>query len=153
MAEIELESLDELEDLIGEMGYLIQDGSFAPAFELIMADLENQTDRMFQAGKDASGRAWAPLKERTIRKKGHGIILIEYEDLYRSLVGATEDSVREIWDDMLLYGTRDRKAAYHQYGTKWMPARPPVGISDETLDRATEHVADRMVELAMGAFQ
>lgn len=145
-----IDSLDDLADVVDDIRYALRDGDFAPAFERISEDLERQHDRMFQRGQEADGTPWKPLKARTIKRKGHGIILIEFEDLYRSLVGFTADSVRVIYRQDMEWGTADYKAIYHQQGTKFMPARPPVGISDETLDRAAEHVADRCVELALG---
>lgn len=148
----EINQFEDVADIVDDMRLAVRNGNYADALEKISDDLERQHDRMFQEGREASGAPWKPLKQRTIQRKGHGIILVEFEDLMTSLVGNTGDSIREIYEQEMTWGTSDRKAPYHQEGTKFMPARPPVGISEDTLDQAAEHVADRMVQLATEAF-
>lgn len=147
-----IDDISELEDILGEMRFAVRDRDYVKPLQAISDDLEEQHDKMFQEGREASGEPWKPLKPRTISNKGHGIILFEFEDLWKSLVGNTEDSIREIHEQEMTWGTADPKARFHQEGTAHMPARPPVGISDETLDRAAEHVADHVVQIAAEAF-
>lgn len=153
MATTSFQSFDDVERVLDKMDYLLERGSFANAFELISENLEEQHGGMFTRGQDADGNRWAPLAPSTIAKKGHGTILVDKGDLMNSLVGNNQNAIRDIYDREMHFGTSDPKAIYHDQGTRKMPARPPVGISEETLDQAAEHCADRAVELALEALK
>lgn len=121
-----------------------------------------QTDHAirFRAGIEDTGAAWAPNAKSTIRKKGHGVILIERGDLEASLTTTTPDSIQEVEveigqrDTVLTFGTRDGRSAVNQFGDPEhnIPARPHVGVMDNTLDEFTEKLADDIVSrLAQGS--
>lgn len=141
--------LDDIGSMVEEIGPKIKDGNFVSAFEKIEEDLHEQHDQMFQHGRDAGGTPWKPLRPLTIARKGHAIVLIEFGDLYESLISRANNAIRELYEQEMTFGTSDPKAVFHQHGTSRMPARPPVGISDETTDMAAQHVADRALDLAL----
>lgn len=113
--------------------------------------LRNDHANMFTGQHDSSGRQWKPLSPSTIKKKGHSLILWETGRLAGSLTGAGGgDQIAATSHRGLKFGTRDEKAPFHQEGTAKMPARPPVGLTEETLDKITESIADAAVETMKG---
>jgi phage gpG-like protein len=46
----------------------------------------------------------------------------------------------------MLFGTDVEYAIFHQEGTSRMPARPPVGLSETTLQTIVDGVADAAVQ-------
>ena len=79
----------------------------------------------FTYQSDPWGRKWKPLKPLTIRRKGHGTILIDTGALKRGIRARVEG-------ERILIGIVGRAKKYghfHLTGTRKMPARPwaPVG--------------------------
>lgn len=102
--------------------------------------------KMFGGEFDANLDTWARLAKSTIKKKGHDQILVETGALRDSLVSvAGPGNVHEIMSRQMRFGTEVGYAMFHQYGTSRMPARPPVGMSEETLDKLVNSVADAIV--------
>ncbi len=104
----------------------------------------------FASETDSSGNPWAPLAPSTVARKGHDIILVETGAMRASLVGQTGDSIRDAGADFATFGTSDEKAAFHQEGTRNMPARPPVGASDELLDEIAGIIGDAYIAQLSG---
>jgi phage gpG-like protein len=100
----------------------------------------------FAAEASPSGSKWRPLSPRTIKRKGHGIILYETGRLKASLIGATGDSVRAVSHRGLLFGTEVPYSIFHQDGTSRLPQREHVGINDETCQSVVDAIADAVVE-------
>ena len=147
---IEADELQSVFDGINDQYKAIDYGNTIKGF---VEDLQQQHSKQFQTGTDSDGNALAPLKESTIKRKGHGIILIETEDLMNSLTQTgAKGSITEFGGrngsvvGSLIWGTDDRTASRHQSGTSRMPARPPVGVSEVTLDKMVNDVADATVE-------
>jgi phage gpG-like protein len=103
----------------------------------------------FAGAQGPGGEAWPSLAPATVRRKGHGAVLIDGGDLIASLTASSGDSIRELRGEgnatTLLFGTTVGHSAYHDRGTGRMPARPHVGIDEPTVDQLAEAVADGVV--------
>ncbi len=117
----------------------------------MIPDLQQEHSIRFRAGMDDTGAPWAPLAPRTARKKGHGVILVEFGDLEATLTQNTAASVidveREPDGTTLTFGTRDEHSETLQDGNpdNNLPARPHVGVMENTVDRFAEQLADSIV--------
>lgn len=100
----------------------------------------------FAAEANPVGSKWKPLSPRTVKRKGHGIILYKTGRLKASLIGATGDSVRAVSHRGLLFGTEVPYSIFHQDGTSRLPQREHVGINDETCQSVVDAIADAVVE-------
>lgn len=109
----------------------------------------------FQERQFASGGAeiggWAPLAPATVEaklRKGYpSDILVRTGVLLRSLVsGEAPYSVEEIEPKDMWVGTSVPYAAFHQTGTRKMPARPLIAITEALLDEWAGLVAKHMSE-------
>jgi phage gpG-like protein len=103
----------------------------------------------FEHAHAPGGESWAELSPVTVSRKGHDTILVETGKLRDSLTGGNADSIREVLEEgqttTLIFGSQDRTVGFHQYGTRRMPARPPVGLSEGALDNLCDVVADTAV--------
>lgn len=106
---------------------------FGSLMETLGTLVENQTKHRIVAEKtDPSGRAWPPLAASTIAAKGNGNILVDSGRLLGSIFHASGSHEAVV-------GTNVEYAGYLQGGTRKMPARAFIGISDENwqqIDRA-----------------
>lgn len=85
-------------------------------------------------GRTGSG-GWAPLKPRTAAQKAaRGLdprILRAHDELRKSLTNkGHRNHIERITNDEFFYGTRDPKAKFHQGGTRRMPVRRVVDLSE-----------------------
>ena len=134
----------EMENGFDEADYTEDLSAFLP----VLAEDEQE---FFLDEKDSSGAKWAPLAKSTIAAKGHDLILYETGHLEASLVSESgPDHVQNVTHRGLKFGTSDEKAGFHQEGTSRMPARPPVGITEDTLDKLVDAVADKAVDTLRG---
>lgn len=121
--------------------------AFGETFEAISDSLVKFHQSFFANQSSPGGDRWAPLSPITIARKGHATILVETDSMRRSVAGRRhQDHIESFSTNEMSWGTKDEKAAFHQYGTSRMPARPFVGWSDESIDSAVELVADAAVE-------
>lgn len=116
-----------------------------------VAEVEEETRSRFESQVASDGSAWAPLVPATIARKGHSRILVETGRLGVSLTQTGHpDAVIEIVDEPgqggFSRGTGVEYAGFHQKGTARMPARPPVGVTEEYCDGFAERAADHLVE-------
>lgn len=145
-----LQGFKGLEGLLIDMGKAAADGDYTSTLLDIQSDLEEQERQMFQGEHAADGEPWAPLRPTTVAAKGHSRILYDLGELWASLTeAAAEGAIRELDSEGLTFGTDHRAARYHQDGTSRMPARPPVGLSEETADKAADRIAQRTLELSL----
>lgn len=87
-----------------------------------------QTISRWRGGKDYLDKSFVALKQSTLdNKKGAGILL-ETEEMFRSL----EYSTAKLF---LTYGISDYKYTFHHFGTRKMPQRRIIGDNPKT-DRA-----------------
>lgn len=104
-------------------------------------------------GNGKSGK-WASLSSpyREIKAKKWGTpILQRTKRLYKSLTQKTGDSVVEEKDLELTLGTSVPYGGYHQKGTKKMPARPPIDMTEEQAKRLVEPIKKHLRQLAQNA--
>ncbi len=150
MKEYILDSTAGLQSVFDDIQKDFEDSDFTQPLTESLVDLQQQEQRMFEQERASNGEAWTPLKPATIKAKGHDVILHETGALGTSLFDQTQDSIREVQSHGLVFGTDDHKAPFHQEGTANMPARPPVGIAEETLDKIVSRVADSQAEQLKG---
>ena len=125
---IRVEGLEEVNRLFAR---LRRAGALAPALRNIGEHLLNTTRARFDTQAAPDGTPWAPLDQRTIRrkKKNADKILTEEGELRGSLA-------YRAGSDELLVGSPEKYAATHQFGdaSRNIPARPFLGLS--AADRA-----------------
>lgn len=138
-----------LGDVFDSIAIQFQEVEYTEPLSDAIKTLEQQHEVMYANGQDSNGDAWAPLAPSTIAKKGHDTILVDKKKMRASLVSETGDSIRDIVSEGRIagavFGTDLEYAGFHVEGTARMPARPPVGISEETIETVTNKVADHTV--------
>ena len=149
MSTVQLENPKELGGvflLLEEQFNEIRYGEF---MEDVLAKLEEAHGQYFEAAAAPDGTAWAPLAPSTIAAKGHATILVEKDEMRRSVAMRTADSIRDVIEQpgygAAVFGTSDDKAARHMTGTANMPARPFVGMNEPQVDALAEQAADEIV--------
>jgi phage virion morphogenesis protein len=86
--------------------------------------VEGQTKRRIVAGKQSpDGQGWAPLAASTVKRKGTDNILVDTGRLLGSISHIVSG-------DQAIIGTNVAYAGHLQHGTRKMPARPFLGLSD-----------------------
>ena len=117
-------------------------------------ELEEHHANLFFLERDPQGDPWAALAESTVKKKGHDVILTEFNDMIQSLVGQTPDSIRRRTADgggsELIYGTSDFKSGWHMTGTENMPQREHVGLDELFVDKIETDSASFLIEALKG---
>lgn len=108
--------------------------------------ITERIDRGFDSGSDALGRPWRPLAAETIRRKGHGQILVEGGEMRESI----EYDVKRGAGRLLITSDSDI-LPYHEFGVpeEGLPRRPvmqPAAIWAEKrlLPGSVEFVGDRL---------
>lgn len=100
--------------------------------------LINRIDDTFRKQEDPYGSKWAPLSAATIKaKRKRGGIQKILQDTGRMRATANY----RVTGSKLVVGLSDRKAAFHQYGTRRMPARPILpdrGLPPEDIEEVQE---------------
>ena len=106
-----------------------------PAWQSVLLYLRKATARTFASQGSRIGSAWAPLTQPYAARKERVYpgqpILRASDQMYGSLVGETDLSIAESTPTELTYGTRDRKARWHQDGTDRMPQRQILDVVAE----------------------
>jgi phage gpG-like protein len=122
-----------------------------PAGERFMEYMRSVERSQFDSeGRTGSG-GWAPLKPRTVASKAaRGLdprILRATDHLRKSLTNKTSpDHIEQINADTWFFATRDPKAKFHQTGTRKMPRRPPVELSERNRRAIVKIVQRHIVE-------
>ena len=143
--------VDSLVELFSDMSETYRDIDYRPLLEDFMPVIAAQESSMFANETDSNGSSWAPLKPSVVKRKGNDRILVDTGALISSLVNIGDaGNIHDVFDHGLTFGTDIEYASLLQDGTKRMPARPPVGISEETIDGLCEQVADYVVEQLRG---
>jgi phage virion morphogenesis protein len=114
-----------------------------PALRSIGEYLLLETRDRYDAGVDPQGRPWAPLAAATIAQKQRDRtpfqkVLLRYGTLRETLT-------YEVTGQTLAVGSPQAYAVYHQFGTKNMPQRQILGLSQadraEILEIVRAHLA------------
>ncbi len=124
----------------------------APALREIADDFREMLAEQFASEGRAGGTPWAGRRggprgrpgqgrHRRVRGQAQGLpLLVRTGALRDSLIGLGADHVEEMDGRSLTLGSRLPYAMFHQLGTRFMPARPIVVLSDERSQRWTEIV-------------
>lgn len=140
-------SIPEFSTVVEQLGDQVVSMDFTQVLDDFLPEIASQHSEMFGGQHDSNGSPWAVLAPSTVARKGQDRILFETGALMESLVTiGGSNNIAEAFPRGLVFGTSDEKAMFHQEGTLRMPARPPVGLSEETLDRLVNRVADAAVE-------
>ena len=124
----------------------IAEMSYEPILRETLQEIAEYEAGMFAGEFGSNLSAWAPLAESTIRRKGHDRILFETGALRESLVNVGgEGNIADANERGLVFGTEVPYAGFLQEGTRRMPARPPVGMSEETLNRLCDRIAEETI--------
>ena len=126
----------------------------APALREIADDFREMIAQQFASEGSAGGTPWPPRKSvgaaRRFAQSGRGIaspLLVRTGALRDSLIGlGAAGNVEEIDARSLTLGTRVPYAIFHQLGTRRMPARPIIVLSDARTERWTEIVRSAIEE-------
>ena len=163
----QLSSLTELGGIFLEIDQAFTDADYKPTLASFLPELEKFEEGLFNSQSAPDGTPWAPINPKTAAAKGpEGFgILFDTGRLMSSLVGQTDDSIRDIYDHGLTFGEDVPYSIFHQDGYTPMrgqgtfgegvpfasvPARPHVGVNDEILDRFCGKIADATVEALKG---
>ena len=116
-----------------------------------MPELEEDHLAFFRQRRSPKGTAWAKLAPSTIRMKGHDQILIDTHDLLNSLTTPSGDyAIREFFREGdaigLEFGTGVPYAHFHMTGSRNMPARPEVGLTEDRIQDFQTKLADLALE-------
>ena len=122
---------------------------FSAVYKEIAKSFYQFQERQFRSGGAEIG-GWKPLAKSTLRQKfrlGYPPdILVRTGRLMRSLASKTTDTIEEITSRDLRIGTGIPYAIYHQKGTKKMPARPLIALTQKLLDKWTGLFAEHFEE-------
>lgn len=110
--------------------------------KLLMDNLAEAAFNEVQKNFTAQGRPkWAGLAPSTLKYKKKSTILVETDDMRRSLGRESAGSVATVT-------VAAQYAAYHQFGTGKMPARPFMTLPPEAGNTLADAVADYIDMLA-----
>jgi len=121
--------------IAGLTGQLERLRDLRPAWRSLLPYLRRATERTFASLGGRIGEAWAPLSReyerwKVVRYPGKPILRAS-DEMFDSLVNETGDSVMDIERQTFSYGTRNRKAKYHQKGGGRLPRRKMLAVTDE----------------------
>lgn len=101
----------------------------SPLWHAIIDWLQRQHEVQFRSEGKFSG-GWPELADSTIRAKGHDQILYLTGRLWESLTGGNGDSIREVEEDWMAFGTTVPYAGIHQHGADNIPMRKPTELTE-----------------------
>lgn len=136
---------------------LVASGDKAKHLHPIMSEIAQKImyreRRLFETRGATSGVYWAPLKNTTIRRKTKlGVPdpfapLRRKDELMESLsVEGAEYQELEITDESVYLASSHPSAEAHAFGTKWMPARPPLIIPKKHVQEYVKMIQDFVFE-------
>lgn len=129
-----------------------------PAWRAIVLYLKAATIQQFASQGARLGSPWQPLSPayataKAIRYPGKPILRAT-DAMFNSLASVTADSIVELEPQAMSYGTRDRKAQWHQKGTRRMPARKILGLMAQDKQMVKSLVKDHLAnQLKFAGFE
>lgn len=137
---------EQLPGLFAEIGREVARMDFSESLRFIGVDLRLDHEGFFDREASPAGLPWKPLSPLTIAAKGHSTILVDTGEMKNSVtVKGHPNAIQRIAGNELVWGTRDPKAAKHQYGIG-VPQRSFVGFTPNRVDGAAEEIATSVVE-------
>lgn len=123
---VQINVTHELPELVNHLQQLEQklDGDLTPLMIKIGGILEGSSKQRFDDKKSPDGVSWKNLKPSTIARKGNHNILIDSNNLHKGILN-------QVTAHSVVVGTPEFYGKYHQFGTKSMPARQFLGISEQ----------------------
>ena len=150
-------NLDDLPEFFAARAAGLQEVDFEKPFKVILQLLIADTKTNFKDQHDPDGEPWAPLKrprsrprDRRARRSFDQQILRDTGLLMNSVAGRAAFSIQNISPTRLEFGTGVFYGKFHQFGTVKMVARPFLGITDQTRERARRLIADHVTSLIGG---
>jgi len=141
--EIKLQEIDKLKRKLNE--FVLSGGDKARLLLSLGMVIEEQTKSRFDIQRDPQGDPWRELTEAYKARKGltsSGGILVREGFLQMSIEHQLKSG------DTVLVGSPREYAAYHQEGTKKMPARKFLGFGTDDITELQDAVDEFMKEQA-----
>ncbi len=125
-------SLEDFARRLGTNAEALARVSFKVPLTVCAILITNDTRERFKRGVDPDGNSWKPLKKpaRVPKGKGRTQPLWATGRLAASTGAGGVGHVQQVGDNALVFGTSVKYGAYHQDGTRTIPARPFLGIGD-----------------------
>ena len=128
---------------------------FKAVFRWVFQELQRSHYENFKSEGALSGFRWQPLQPQYAAWKlehygAHGI-LVRTGALESSLsFSSARGAVRDIGLTSATFGTSIPYAAYHKFGTRRMPMRPPIFVPNFMATRTANVVAEYIVHGSVG---
>jgi phage gpG-like protein len=107
-------------------------GSYRDPIEESLLSILESTEEKFEGEWDGKAK-WEELSPKRIKQRGSAHPILRDNGLMFASITPDRgtNSIFEVSDTIGTVGTRDKKAAYHQFGTKFMPARPFLTLTED----------------------
>jgi phage virion morphogenesis protein len=120
---------------------------YGPLLRKVAIVLRSDVLRCFDESRSPDGTPWAPLKPQTVRRRrGGGGGAKPLRDTGILMLSATAAGARghveRLTATSLVFGSNLNRAQWHQGGTKTIPARPFVGLSQRAVGIIESMCAD-----------
>jgi len=119
-----------------------------PALRQIADDFREMVAQQFASEGRAEGTPWPPRRSSRVGAQHAAPLLIRTGALRDSLVGPSAGHIEEMDERLLTLGTRVPYAIFHQLGTRHMPARPIIVLTEARGAKWTEIVRHAMEQKA-----
>ena len=138
-------------DLSGALAPLVGRLDFRIPLRTVALYLNSQARKCFDEQRSPDGKPWARFKRKPSARRGgpSAKLLRNTGILMASLTGQAGGHVEVLTATSLTWGSNVPYAGYHQHGTKHIPARPFLGITDQMRGRIEQIVAE-YVKRALG---
>lgn len=144
--QVTIDGFDKLQGVFDDIDRQFRQANYEDTMRGFLPQMRSVHAEHFHTETAPNRTPWRPLAESTVRRKGHRTILVESTRLRRSLTTPSGDQHVEVSSRELVFGTKVPYAAFHQQGTARMPARPPVGMTEQSVDSLAETVANATME-------
>jgi hypothetical protein len=111
--------------------------------QMVAKEYERFEQHLFEREIAPDGSPWAKNKPRTIKGKGHDVVLHgKTGELGAALGGQTSHSIRDIDQRFLTFGDDLPYSGFLTDGRPNMEPREHVGLNEQMVDLTAEYVAD-----------
>lgn len=144
-------NLEEFSAALARMGRTAAEIDYGPALNAVSVYLAARAKNSFDMGVSPDGAPWLPLKRPRSRRRdkrakgGTGQKPLRDTGLLMASVqgrAGVRGSVKVMGRLSVEQGTSLPYAGYHQFGTRHIPARPFLGVTEKDADRIGMMVAD-----------